>query len=98
MQTLFVIFLFSKENIDFVIESIMKISPVVGQRIVSWLDQQKASFIHGHKESSTNEGSIVSFVWNGLLVVMLGYFALSILQSAAVIYAKEQQKKKKKQQ
>lgn len=93
IQALFVIMLFSKENIEFLIGTLSRMSPEWGSYVTNWLNHQKNAF--GNQQIDDG-GNVLSVVWNVILFSMLGYFALSILQSVAVIYQKEQQMKGKK--
>lgn len=94
IQTVFVILLFSKENIEFIIASLTKLSAEWGQYAHDWLESQKLTFLKGHRPED-EAGNIVATIWNVILFVMLGYFALSILQSVAVIYANERRMTRK---
>lgn len=54
IQTVFVIFLFSKENIEFLITAITKLSPDFGNTITTWLEAQKHSFLRPKDAAALN--------------------------------------------
>lgn len=92
IQKLFVIFLFSVHHVEQVIR-VMGLVPVVGKSMQTpfrdWLAKQKSKLHHKPgTQAATGEGSILSWIFEKVVMVMVAYFVLSIVNSMAQSYHK----------
>ncbi|KAI9011416.1 hypothetical protein BC832DRAFT_590642 [Gaertneriomyces semiglobifer] len=92
IQTISVIVMFSEEILAFVLAELNKYAPWLHDAVKSALNEQ----VMRYRDPSTGQqpnvspGRInyLSFLWNGLLFTMITYFALSLVESLAVVQMK----------
>ncbi|XP_070205540.1 vacuole membrane protein 1-like isoform X2 [Littorina saxatilis] len=92
IQKMFVIFLFSVHHVEKVIQ-LMGVIPRVGQSMQApfreWLEKQRQKLHHkAGTQQAEGGGSILSWVFEKLVMVMVVYFVLSIINSSAQSYHK----------
>lgn len=88
LQTVFIIILFSEHHVEQVIDWIKSV-PYLGQffqrPLKDWFKEQK-NRMHGQMPINTAERSIVSKFFDYFVMIMIGYFLVSIINSLAQKY------------
>lgn len=100
IQMLFVIFIFTKhhlEALEGLIAGIPEIGPALQAPFAEYMEKQKLKLHSGGKEGGAPTESMVSKCFEVFLVVMIGYFIVSIINSMAQQYHKDVVEKKKTQ-
>jgi len=92
IQKMFVIFLFSQHHLDNLFELISK-TPYVGHKLEAlfqeWLDNEKQKLHHDKLDSDLNAAniepseSILSWLLNKIVLLMVLFFIISIINSLA---------------
>eukprot|EP01135_Chromosphaera_perkinsii_P010531 Nk52_evm41s2152 gene=Nk52_evmTU41s2152 len=90
IQMISVIMVFSKQYFEMIIALVEKTVPVLRGPIEDWLLKQRNTFhrMPGHAVVEEKQKSIISTLWDTILIVMLGYFVVSIVNSMAQTSAK----------
>lgn len=95
IQTFFIISLFSKDTIEWVLERFKSHDEKWFHWAQTFLAKQKLQFAGGDSSTASSDGtSLASVVWNGFITVMIGYFLLSIVQSLATAQLKKEQQQR----
>ena len=98
LQMFFIIFIFTKSHLE-ALENFVASLPVVGSLLhapfVEYMEKQKLKLHSGGKIGGGNGESIISKLYEILIVVMVGYFIISIINSMAQQYHKENKEDKK---
>lgn len=102
-QTIFVIIMFSKKTLDYVINLVESLIPWLHGNLRTMIENEKAKLHRVEGEVTTKEKTLLSLVWDLVLISMLLYFLVSIIDSSVQQYigAKDEeeiQKLKKKQE
>ena len=97
MQAFFIVFLFSKESLGYVLAFLKRQSPAIFKIIDEFLKQQHQRF-SAKSGSHEPKDSLISVAWNFIIGLMISYFVLSIIRSIALArYKKEQEAGQKKE-
>lgn len=79
IQMIFVISVFRKETVDVVVKFVRSLNEWLASLIVSSLEKQRES-LHQPKDL-TDDKPLLGRLWDMFIILMVGYFLLSILTS-----------------
>jgi hypothetical protein len=96
IQAIFVIGMFSKDMTDTVLSVLHSYAPQLSKVLEQKLADQIAT-LTGNKSLDPQSQNFVAILWNGLIIMMMVYFALSIVDSLGVHHYNETTKKDKKE-
>jgi len=98
IQTVFTIFISSKTLMDLLVEIIEKVAPPLKQPIDQFLSEQRSKFHRGGSQFIP-EKSALSYLWDGLIFVIIAYFVVSVINATAQSYhaKKEESQREKKE-
>jgi len=98
LQTVFTIFISSKTLIVLLVDLIEKVAPPLKKPIDDFLSEQRSKFHRGGAQAIP-EKSIVSYIWDGLIFVIIAYFVASVINATAQSYLakKEEEQREKKE-
>jgi hypothetical protein len=82
---LFVIFCFSKANVDYTLGFLERLSPWVKDKLASVIEKQRMA-LRADGSGYEDNGNVVGAIWNYLLGAMVLWFLLSIVNSLANDY------------
>ena len=82
---LFVIFCFSKANVDYTLGFLERLSPWVKDKLASVIEKQRMA-LRAAGSGEEDKGNVVGAIWNYLLGAMVLWFLLSIVNSLANDY------------
>lgn len=79
IQTLFIILLFSKDNISVIVNLIKVHYPDLAASVSNWLALQKTNFESGNQGGS----NVVASIWSTFMLGMICYFLFNLVYSLA---------------
>ena len=83
IQSIFMIGLFSDEVLSFVLKRLKRIAPSFQSYLESILESQKSKFDRPVGTAVEDEGSIISTLWSGFIIVMIFYFLVGFVETLA---------------
>lgn len=98
MQTWFIILIFSKKSLQWLLAFLQKHSTYLHDQVKEILFHQKLKFETVSSDAGShqhNPTGLLAVAWNSLIGVMIAYFLLSIVHSVASSKLKREQKKNK---
>mmetsp|Transcript_16457 Transcript_16457/g.29687 ORF Transcript_16457/g.29687 Transcript_16457/m.29687 type:complete len:246 (-) Transcript_16457:34-771(-) len=93
IQMIFTIFLFSEHHIELVLKLIESIIPPLSGTLSAMLERQKKQL---HSPSLSSEKTWLQAGWESVIVLMIGYFVVSLLNSLVQNEIEKQEKKPNK--
>ncbi|KAI9136437.1 hypothetical protein BKA69DRAFT_149301 [Paraphysoderma sedebokerense] len=87
IQSCFIILLFSQDGIDFLLSVLDSFFPSLHSKFQNFLESQAKRYLRepGHIEPTDEAGeSWLGLLWNGVIILMLAFFLVSIIESLAV--------------
>eukprot|EP00126_Sphaerothecum_destruens_P005907 Sdes_comp19105_c0_seq2m9789 len=90
-----VVLVFSKEYFDAITNFVHIWAPSFSNSLELFLQNQRATFHRSSEDhhldsKAPNQKNLLATLWDGVLLIMLSYFAISIINSLAQSYAKRQ--------
>jgi len=82
IQTIFVIVMFSKKTLDYVIDLVESLLPWLDGNLRAMIEDEKAKLHKVDGEVTTKEKTLLALLWDIVLVLMLLYFLVSIIESS----------------
>ena len=96
LQVFLIIFLSSKAQVDFIVNSLKeKISPVLGQKLLDFIEGQRRDLLTDSDEEEGGAGGLFSTLWNLVLFSMVAYFLASIINAKVRAHFVSQQLRSK---
>ncbi|KAK9767477.1 hypothetical protein K7432_002704 [Basidiobolus ranarum] len=90
IQSFFVIIMFSKDTLASILSHLEQSLPYLHNIVESAVREQTKAFQRSpDHQTGPAKSNLVSFCWNSLITVMLGYFLFSIVESLAVTQLKK---------
>eukprot|EP00126_Sphaerothecum_destruens_P005904 Sdes_comp19105_c0_seq1m9782 len=95
LQMILVVLVFSKEYFDAITNFVHIWAPSFSNSLELFLQNQRATFHRSSEDhhldsKAPNQKNLLATLWDGVLLIMLSYFAISIINSLAQSYAKRQ--------